>query len=94
VQKDKANQRQTELVRGCLAPHLAHGIDLLKQNEYSQNKGNSRVAIFHKGELRVTLRKYTDMKRDLKLISPTLVIKTNFNLSFKFVFCVVVTVTI
>ncbi len=46
VQKDKANQRLTELVWGCLAPCLAHGIDLLKQNEYSQNKGNSRVAIF------------------------------------------------
>jgi hypothetical protein len=46
VQKDKANQRRTELVRGCLAPRLAHGIDLLKQNEYSHNEGNSRVAIF------------------------------------------------
>jgi len=46
VQKDKANEPRTELVRGCLAPPLAHGIDLLKQNEYSQNKGNSRVAIF------------------------------------------------
>ncbi len=46
VQKDKANQRGTELVRGCLAPHLAYGIDLLKQNKYSQNKGNSRVTIF------------------------------------------------
>jgi hypothetical protein len=46
VQKDKANQHLTELVRGCLAPRLAHGIDLLKQNEYSQNKRNSRVAIF------------------------------------------------
>jgi hypothetical protein len=45
VQKDKANQRQTELVRGCLAPRLGHGIDLLSKNEYWQNKGNSRVAI-------------------------------------------------
>jgi len=35
-----------ELVRGSLAPLRAHGIDLLKKNEYSQNKGNSRVAIF------------------------------------------------
>jgi hypothetical protein len=46
VQKDRANQHRTELVRGCLAPCLAYGIDLLKQNEYLQNKGNSRVAIF------------------------------------------------
>jgi hypothetical protein len=46
VQKDKANQRWTELVRGCLVPRLAHGIGLLEQNEYSQNKGNSKVAIF------------------------------------------------
>jgi type III secretory pathway lipoprotein EscJ len=46
VQKDKANQRRTKLVRGCLAPRLAHGIDLLKQNEYPQEKGNSIVATF------------------------------------------------
>jgi hypothetical protein len=39
--------------RARVAPRLAHGIDLLKQNEYSQNKGNSRVAFFHKGDLRM-----------------------------------------
>jgi hypothetical protein len=39
--------------RARLAPRLAHGIDLLKQNEYSQNKGKSRVAFFHKVDLRM-----------------------------------------
>jgi hypothetical protein len=52
VQKDKANQGWTELVRGCLAPHLAYGIFLNKMNIH-KIKGTQELQFFHKGELRM-----------------------------------------
>jgi hypothetical protein len=42
-------------------------------------KGTQELQFFHKGELRVTLRKYTDIKRDLKLnFSPNIGNKNEF----------------